>query len=277
VIWDERTKTFKGEPYERATAYFYRGICHFNRNDYSGALAAFRSSLAADAETRNKERKYLEDFTISHFMAALCYERLGEHDNTKTSLEMAQSASPKNPFLSVGSLEHNFVAILGVGSGPFKMGARKFSAGPCPEQRVEVIVDSDSPKTASEATDLLVQAQSQRRGSADKARIARQTGKFCLSVTLSALSGSNVEIKDYEDTRSWWGLPLKFYLFTADIPPGNHTVMVKCYDAKGSEIEQDRQLWFDVPVPSGNAPVLLLVIRPYWQNHQGLKQVKITN
>lgn len=275
VVWDERTKTFKGEPYERATAYFFRGLCHFNQSDYSGALAAFRSSLAADSETRNKERKYLEDFAISHFMAALCYERLGEHENAKASLEMAKNGSPNNPFLSPASLSRNFVVILGVGFGPFKTGARSFSTGPCPEQKIEVIIDTES-KDASEATNLLVQAQSQKWGEADTARIARRAGKTLLNVLVQGATGVDVHLDDdYADVRSWQGLPLDFYLFTADVPPGNHNITVKCYDQAGKEIEHDRQVWFDVPVLATNDQVLYLPVRQYWQNHYGLKEVKI--
>lgn len=278
VALDERAKTFKGEPYERATAHFFRGVCHFNRADYPGALAAFRSSLASDAETRNKETRYLEDFVISHFMAALCYERLNEPENAKAALAMAKKTAPDNKFLSQMALNSNFIAILGIGRGPFKTGPRAFGTGPSPENKVEVTIGKGSPKPSADATDLLVQAKSQTWGSADTARIARKTGKIILSAAIKATTGVDVSdaLEDKPDLRSWHGLPLHFYVFAADVPPGNHTVTVKCFDAKGAEIETDRHIWFDVPVPAANGPVFYLPIRQCWQNHHGLERVKIT-
>jgi tetratricopeptide (TPR) repeat protein len=275
VAVDERAKTFKGEPYERAIAYFSRGMCRFNQGDYSGALASFRSSLSSDAETRNKERRFLEDFTISQFMAALCYQRLGEPDNAEAMLMLARTNAPNNPFLTAASLKHNFVAILGIGDGPFKIKARTYLTGLAPEKKVELVIDDGSPAQPAEATDLLAQAKSQQRGAADNARVARKAGKFVLSVLLSAATGVNVNIEDYDDIRSWYGLPLKLYIFTADVPPGNHTINLKCYDEKGKELERNSQVWFDVPVSATPGPVLVLRDYRNWQNHHNVEHVKL--
>jgi tetratricopeptide (TPR) repeat protein len=275
VVWDERAKVFKGEPYERATAHFYRGLCHFNTGDYAGALAAFRSSLASDAETRNKEARLLEDFTISQFMAALCYSRLGEPENAEAALRLARANCSKNPFLTSACLKHNFIAIIGTGLGPYKVGARKWAVLPALDQRIELLIDGTAERAPVEATDLLVQAKSQTWGAADSARIARQAGKLVLSAVLSGVAGTNVNIEDYADTRCWFGLPQKYYVFTAAVPPGNHTILMKAYDKKGKEIDPCRQIWFDVPVPAEQAPVLLLRIRLNAQNCLGLQALKI--
>jgi len=275
VVWDERAKVFKGEPYERAMAYFCRGLCHFNMGDYSGALAAFRSSLAADAETRNKETRLLEDFTIAHFMAALCYSRLGEPENAEAALRMARAASPDNPFLTSASLGHNFIALVGVGNGPYKIGARKWAMVNAPEARIELAVDGAVGNEPAEAVDLLTQAKSQTWGEADSARAARRAGKFALSLALSVATGVNINIEDYEDIRSWRGLSLKYYLFTAAVQPGTHTISLKAFDKKGKELEYYRQTWFDVPAPAEKAPVLCLTSTPYIQNCLGLQLVEI--
>jgi len=276
VVWDERAKTFKGEPYERAMAYFCRGLCHFNTGDYSGALAAFRSSLAADAETRNKEARFLEDFTISHFMAALCYSRLGEAENAEAALRLARATNPDHPFLTPASLQHNFIAVIGLGPGPYKVGARKWAPVKAMEERISLCVDNrPAEHEPAEAVDLLIQARSQKWGEADSARVARQVGKAVLSGILSGLAGTNVNMEDYEDTRCWYGLPLKFYIFTAAVPPGNHTISLKAYDGKGNELERYGQTWFDVPIPAGQGPVLCLRSIGNLQNCHGLQMVKI--
>ena len=284
VVADEGAKTFKGEPYERATAFFYRGLCRFNNGDYSGALAAFRSSLASDEETRNSNRKLLQDFTISHFMAALCYDKLGELQNATATLAVASSNAPaSNRYLAQQSLKQNFIAIIGVGEGPFKIAARSYEIGTSPERKIELAFDEGSPATADEATDLLFQAKSQMWGQADSARVARKVGKAIISAVISgALSGLgggnvNVNIQDYDDIRSWQHLPLKFYIFTANLPPGTHTITMKAYDEKGKEIERDRQTWVNVPVSAEPSSVLYLRTKRNLQNQYGYKQVKLNS
>ena len=276
VVADERAKVFKGEPYERATAFCVRGLCRFNMGDYSGALAAFRSSLASDAETRNSNRKYLEDFTVSQFMAALCYARLGEMDNAQAMLELARTNAPcNNPFLQTASLNNNFTAVIGVGSGPFKIAARTYATGLCPEKKVELAFDENPPTQAVEATDLLFQAKCQGRGAADNARVARKVGKAILSGVLSGLTGVNVNIQDYDDIRSWHELPMKIYIFSGDIPAGNHTITLRAYGDKGEVLDRYTQVWHDVPVPSAPGPVVCLKDVRNMQNHFCIEHEKV--
>ena len=240
--------------------------CHFNVGDYSSALAAFRSSLASDEETRNSNIKYLQDFTVSQFMTALCYERLGESQNAEQVLELARSNAPvSNPFLTAENLTNNFIAIIGIGYGPFKVGARSYATGLSPEHNVELIIDDGPSGKPSEATDLLFQAKSQQWGKADTARVGREVGKAILSGILSGLTGVNVNIQDYNDVRSWIGLPLKYYIFTGNVTPGLHKVTLKAYDQKGKELERNQQVWFDVPVTAQGGPVLYL---RDWRNSQ---------
>jgi hypothetical protein len=208
-------------------------------------------------------------------MAALCYQRLGEPDNAETMLMLARTNAPNNPFLKADSLKHNFVAILGIGDGPFKIKARKYMTGLNPEKKVELVVDEGTPGQPAEVTDLLAQAKSQQRGAADNARVARKAGKFILSVALSAATGVNINIEDYDDIRSWHGLPLKLYVFTADVPPGTHTIQLKCYDEKGKDLERYSQIWFDVPVSASSGPVLFLRDFRNAQNHHNVEHVKL--
>ena len=52
-LWyDEGSKDFKGEPYERAMAFLYRGLIYLRDADYENARAAFRRGLMQDAYWR---------------------------------------------------------------------------------------------------------------------------------------------------------------------------------------------------------------------------------
>jgi len=283
VVLDETNKVFIGQPYERATMFLYRGICHFNMGDYSGALAAFRSSLVANEETRNSNDKFKHDFTISQLMAALCYERLGEPENVQSMLDLARKNAPNPASVDAFNVNHNFIAVIGVGEGPFRTGARTFMIGKSPEKKIELDIDQGNLNQPTEETDLLFQAQNEQWGDADTARLARETGKAIVSgilngIILAATQGManpNINIQDQEDIRSWTGLPYKFYIFTGNVPVGTHTITLKAYDEKGVALARDQEVWFEVPVAAQGGPILYLRMKQNWQNEFGLLHVPL--
>lgn len=280
VSVNEWRRTFRGEPYERATAYLYRGICQFNRGNYEAALAAFRNSLARDEETRTDKKEHKEDFSISHFLAALCYERLGEPENAEAVLKVANLHASENPYITKSYLQKNFIAVVEVGYGPYLVeGAfwtKKYKCVSCPEDRVELLFDTEPFGDAAEATDLLQQAESQTWGAADSAAIARGTGKFILNVFVSALIGRDAGIKEKRDLRCWNGLyvnglPRKFYIFTADVPVGLHTIGLRFYDSEGNHLERYEQVWYEVPVYAEKGKIFCAKSIPNLHNVNGLE------
>jgi len=280
VVWAESSKTYRGEPYERATAYFYRGLCHYRMKDYSGALAAFRRSLACDAETRTKEQKHLEDFTISHFMAAMCYWQLGEQDNAAASLGMVRARGPASPDLSVKQLDKNFVAVIAIGQGPYlrpsKIDAsiKRIDCGPCHEKRVEVFVDGKKYGDAVEVMDLFVQAKSQDWGEMDSVRIGKRVLQEVVSHIPFVGMAANL-IRSEADFRCWWGLPRKYYVFAADAPPGVHTVALKFSGDTEEHLPRYGQVWFDIPVRQGSGGLYYFRSTRNRQNHHDLEPKKI--
>jgi tetratricopeptide (TPR) repeat protein len=255
VVWAESSKTYKGEPYEQATVHFYRGLCHYKLGDYSGALAAFRNSLACDAETRTKEQQYLEDFTISHFMAAMCYYQLGELDNAKAALRIAQRYTPGNQYLDPDVLSKNFIAIIAVGQGPYlipskiDVSIKRVDCPPCLENQVVVSIDEKVVGNAAEATDLFFQAKSQNWGEMDRIRLAKSIGRQAVSFVPYAGMGASL-IRSEADFRCWWGLPRKYYIFATDVTPGLHTISLEFRSSEGQHLPRYDQVWFDVPVPN---------------------------
>ena len=162
------------------------------------------------------------------------------------------------------NLKKNFVAIIETGYGPYLVQGpfwtKEFKRGWSPESRVEIIIDGNSIGDAIEATDLFEQANSQILGAADKAAVARGVGKFVINVFVSALAGRDAGIKENRDLRTWYGvngLPGKYFIFTADIPPGVHTVGLKFYDINGNHLERYEQVWHEVPVTQDNGKIFL--------------------
>ena len=48
LLGQEKDKPFKGEPHERVMVDFYLGLLRYQKGDYEGALAAFRSAIDKD-------------------------------------------------------------------------------------------------------------------------------------------------------------------------------------------------------------------------------------
>lgn len=68
-LWhDEGAKDFKGEPYERAMAFYYRGLLDMYAGDYENARASFKSGLLQDAFA--EEEQHRADFALLMFLEA---------------------------------------------------------------------------------------------------------------------------------------------------------------------------------------------------------------
>jgi tetratricopeptide (TPR) repeat protein len=66
-LWhEEGAKDFKGEPYERAMAYYYRGLLYIRQGDYENARACFKSGILQDAFAEEEQSKC--DFALILFM-----------------------------------------------------------------------------------------------------------------------------------------------------------------------------------------------------------------
>lgn len=62
----EDRKVFRGEPYERAMAYYYRGILYLMGADYENARASFKSGFLQD--TLAEEEEFRGDFALLTFL-----------------------------------------------------------------------------------------------------------------------------------------------------------------------------------------------------------------
>ena len=265
VVVAEQLRTYRGQPYERATAYFYRGLCHFQLGHYEQALAAFRATLAEDEETNNKEPSKRKDYVAAYYMAAECHKLLGEIPESNAMLASARELFPENPLLKPESLQGNLIIVAGVGVGPWmKEGAFwtvEFNAGVVPEGKYCVLEQDTTCGQLYEATDLLVQADSHKPGSATGAAIGRAVGKEVANAFLSALAGRDAGLHEHRDLRCWSGMPRKLYIGSFNLPQGLHTLTFDIVATEKQQAGADRyhQTWYDIPVQDNEHPQLFYV------------------
>ena len=90
----EAKKNFIGEPYERAMAYYYRGILYWMDGEADNARACFRSAVFEDSDAIDKT--YAADYVLLDYLDGLITAKLGGDgaDSFKRAAEAAKLSSP---------------------------------------------------------------------------------------------------------------------------------------------------------------------------------------
>src|ERR1043166_7993560 len=111
----EDRKTFIGEPYERAMAYYYRGILYWIDGEPDNARACFRSAQVQDADAENHE--YASDYVLLDYLEGLAATKLG--DDGSDALQRAQKESKFGAPVPYDK-KANVLFFIEFGGAPFK-------------------------------------------------------------------------------------------------------------------------------------------------------------
>lgn len=138
----EAKKNFIGEPYERAMAYYYRGILYWMDGEPDNARACFRSAAFEDSDAVDKT--YAADYVLLDYLDGLASAKLGGDgaDAFKRATEAAKLSSPP-PY----DAKANVLFFVDYGPPPIKYAngdyAEKlqFRVGQTPIRGVQVQVD----------------------------------------------------------------------------------------------------------------------------------------
>lgn len=137
-LWTaEKVKDYKGEPYERAMAFFYRGLAYAARGDFQNARAMFKQADYQD--TVAEAEAFQGDFGLMPYMAGWASYCDGNSNMAKDFLQMAAKGDKNYAELSV---EQPVLVLYETGRAPFKYGAGrsgealKWQPHPMPAQKV---------------------------------------------------------------------------------------------------------------------------------------------
>jgi tetratricopeptide (TPR) repeat protein len=116
-LWyEEGRKDFKGEPYERAMAYYYRGLLYLRKGDYENARASFKGGLLQD--TMAEQEIYQADFALLIFLEGWSSQMLGDWDMAQESFQEVQKY--RSDFV-IPPRDHNVLLIAETGTAPQKI------------------------------------------------------------------------------------------------------------------------------------------------------------
>lgn len=117
-LWyDEGSKQFKGEPYERAMVFLYRGLGYLRDGDFENARAAFRQGQMQDAFAEEDQNRM--DFGLLVFLEAWASHQNGDEDLRDQALEQLKKLRPDYP--GIGA-DHDTLVLIETGTAPRKLG-----------------------------------------------------------------------------------------------------------------------------------------------------------
>jgi hypothetical protein len=117
-LWyDEGSKDFKGEPYERVMVYAYRGLIYLHDGDYENARAAFRQGQMQDAFAEEQQNR--ADFALLVFLEAWASHLNGDADLRDQALQ--QLGALRDDVPRFGPKDDTLV-IAETGFAPRKLG-----------------------------------------------------------------------------------------------------------------------------------------------------------
>jgi tetratricopeptide (TPR) repeat protein len=120
----EQAKDFKGEPYERAMAYYYRGLLYVARADYQNARAMFMQAEYQD--TVSELEKFAGDFGAMSLLAAWASACDG---NTSLAREFRERALKTDASLASVDLRLRNLVIYEAGRVPYKLNVGSHGQG----------------------------------------------------------------------------------------------------------------------------------------------------
>ena len=271
-IWyEEGMRTFKGEPYERAMAYYYRGLLYIQAGDLENARACFRGGMFQDAFA--EEEQHRNDFASLLYLEAWCSLMLGDRsaadDANRFLRELRPDCTPPRP----GA---NLLIIGESGTAPRKLarGAGQseltFARGRGLEKRVRVAVDAGRSSALYPAEDVYWQASTRGGRPVDyilqrKVVFKKRWDGAGAALTRAGMAGVAVSnelpdgrvrdravvasaaavgvgalaqivafhIRPRADTRRCRNLPDAVHLTVVPCSPGEHSVRFEFLDASG--------------------------------------------
>ncbi len=261
---EESKKTFRGEPYERVMAYYYRGILYWMDGEPDNARACFRSGQLQDADAEN--RQYAADYVLLDYLDGFATAKLGGDGSDALKRAAAESHFGNPPPYDARA---NVLFFVEFGNGPTKYATGeyneelRFIPGTSVAQSVSVKIDGGQTLGLRPYDDLTFQATT--RGGrvmdhilANKAvfksttdavgnagligglvvagtsrdRTAQEVGLGLAAAGLVSKIFSAVTTPA-ADTRSWDNLPQFLSFAAVQLTPGPHSATIEFLDVSG--------------------------------------------
>lgn len=292
LYYEEGMKDFKGEPYERCMAYYYRGLLYLRKNDYENARACFKSGVLQDAFAEEEQKRC--DFTLLIFLQGWANQQLGDTEWAEAAYKEVQRYRPD--FIAPSSRD-NILIIAETGTSPRKVAdgvghsELKFRRGRYfTEKKAEAVINGSEKIVLYPIEDIAWQAMSRGGRAVDKileGQVAYRKSNEQLGTVLTDISSktmlsaplwgdnagavqgisaalgifgvmqmaSAAKARPHADTRYWDNLPDAVHVATITRETGLLKARMEFKDETGGilpELREDKQ----INVTDGRASLL---------------------
>ncbi|WP_296717393.1 hypothetical protein [Erythrobacter sp.] len=179
----ESIKDFKGDPYERAMAYYYRGLLYLRNGDYGNARASFVSAEYQD--TVSEAEEFQSDFALMNFLAGWSARCMGSDALANDSFAAAAKIDKALGEPPAGA---TVLHIAETGLGPVKLmrgaGGQMVGLVPSVEYTPEGAMPTFGGATLAKAADINFQATTRGGRKFD----AIMNGKVAFKNTMGTVS-----------------------------------------------------------------------------------------
>ncbi|MFA5093131.1 MAG: hypothetical protein WC543_04250 [Candidatus Omnitrophota bacterium] len=125
----EDAKAYKGDPYEKAMNALYVGLLLYNKGDLENAMAAFKTGILADSDS--KDESYKSDIAILFLLESRIAKKLGDVSLSKDYCSVVEGLRSNSDYSILGfddkviekmlNLKNNVLLVMELGEGPYKI------------------------------------------------------------------------------------------------------------------------------------------------------------
>jgi tetratricopeptide (TPR) repeat protein len=291
-LWHaEGEKTFKGEPYERVMAYYYRGILFLKAGDLQNARACFKAGQFQDSFA--EEAQHRSDFASLTFLEAWCSFMLNQEGDAVEAINELKRLRSDCPLPEAGQ---NVLIVAESGTAPRKLNdgvhweKLVYRRGKnIQDKKVAVQLEPGGPKVVLyPAEDVYLQAATRGGRPVDYILKGKLKFKNNFEMAGTVLSDAGVvgfvacsvldsgagtplffglegvtilsdliaiRINPRADTRCWRNLPDAIHVSTLQLSSGAHRARVIFLDESGNLINE-KNLELVIPLSGKNYAVL---------------------
>ncbi len=277
----EQEKWFKGESYERAALFLYRGLLYLHDGDFGNAAACFKRSQLQDIKGEDM-KDFEADWGSSELGLALASYKLNDSEAAQAALTRAALFPSRQGDVPPPTPDTNLLIVVEVGEGPVKYRSGqhgeqlRFAETPSAIREIEFGFPGSPSFRSAAAENLCVQATTRGTRQVDyilhgKAAFKEGTGAAALGLGTAAIAtsqsdkngiasgvlgllalGSAIASATTEpaaDIRSWDNLPHSIYLLNLTVPKGQDVVELSAVSNAGAKISS-----LTVPLPPAGTP-----------------------
>ncbi|KAA0214386.1 hypothetical protein EDM80_06825 [bacterium] len=302
-MWNEKSKYYLGEPYERMMNSYYLGLLFYMHGKPEDAMACFKNALYVDTGDL-EANEYAADFVPNMIMRSRVYIDRRDDNGLKAQLDElnrlpkdARNFDPNCPwFTPEAQKEANTLIWVELGWGPYMTAegrhgeVRVIREPEYPERYAEVFINGQSLGKTYKMGDTYYQATTRGGRPMEEYLKAKGIAKDVTTVAGAVAIGVGAELareghgaagaitagvglglllwgalsSAEADTRCNVLLPGQIHLMMAKVPPGKHEVEVRYYDGSGRELGRQRQRALPLNVPERGDAVMIVRSDPHY-------------